>query len=308
MENALTIETVLQNANLSREDLAELVNSFAENNKHPIIIYHYTSAAGMLGILTNENLWFTRWDSLNDTSENLIVHDCIEEALNKYAHEPQFVEYVREINEVQRDSKKKGYIDRDLYLASFSSNADSLALWNCYSKNAQSDGYCIGFDNPNLFSDYPVILAKVLYDKEEQMNVVHHVLKRLFRIYDSYIKNPNTLHDTYREVGKAFDFVFEDIGIFFKHSAFKGEEEVRVSIRKYDDDEKLKSIVPQIRESRALLIPYLEIPFDKALVKSVTISPTLADRPILPDLQALKTKLGMGFDILQSQIPYRHVD
>lgn len=306
MKNSLTIETVLQNANLSRKELAEIVNGFIQNIDPPII-YHYTSTAGLQGILTNKKLWFTRWDSLNDTSENLIVHDCIEEALNKYAHEPQFVAYVREINNVHRECKKEGYIDRNLFLASFSSNADSLALWNCYCKEARCDGYCIGFDNPNLFRDYPVILAKVLYDKEEQMHVVNQVLKRLFQIYDSFIKNRDTSPDTYKIIGESFDFVFEDIGIFFKHSAFKGEEEVRASIRKHDEVEKLKSIVPQIRESDALLIPYIEIPFDKAHVKSVTISPTLADRPIHPDLLALKTKLDMEFDIFKSKIPYRHV-
>ena len=306
MKNSLTIETVLQNANLSRKELANIVNGFIQNIDPPII-YHYTSAAGLFGILSNHKLWFTRWDSLNDTSENLIVHDCIEEALNRYVHEPQFVEYVKEINNIHRECKKEGYIDKDLYLASFSSNADSLALWNCYSKDVRCDGYCIGFDNPNLFSDYPVILAKVLYDKEEQMNVVHEVLQRLFRIYESFIKNKETSPDTYKIIGDSFDYVFEDIGIFFKHSAFKGEEEVRASIRKHDEVETLKTIVPQIRESGALLIPYLEIPFDKDLVKSVTISPTLADRPVRPGLLALKSKLGMGFNILQSEIPYRHV-
>lgn len=306
MENVLTKEKVLQDFKLSWKELANIVNGFIQNVEPPII-YHYTSAAGLFGILSNHKLWFTRWDSLNDTSENLIVHDCIEEALNNYVQESEFVEYVRGINNRKREFKEKGYIDEDLYLASFSSNADSLALWNCYSKDVLGDGYCIGFDNPNLFSDYPVILAKVLYDKEEQMNVVHEVLCRLRQIYESFIKNKETSPDTYRIIGETFDFVFEDIGIFFKHSAFKGEEEVRVSVRKYDKVEKLKSIVPQKRASGALLIPYLEIPFDKALVKSVTISPTLADRPVRPDLLALKSKLGMGFDILQSEIPYRHV-
>lgn len=302
--NELTIETVLQNANLSRKELADIVNSFSKNNEPPII-YHYTSAAGLLSILKDSKLWFTRWDSLNDASENLIVHDCINEALDKYTQEHQFVKYIKEINNNQRKFKKEGYIDSDLYLASFSANSDSLAMWNCYSKNSRSDGYSIGFDNPNLFSNYPVILSKVIYDKEEQMKVVRNVLDRLFRIYDSYIKNQDTSTDTYREVGEAFDFVFEDIGIFFKHSAFEVEKEVRVSIRKSDVDE--KSIVHKIRESGALLIPYLEIPFDKALVKSVTISPTLADRPVRPGLQALKSKLEMEFDIIQSKIPFRHI-
>lgn len=306
MENVLTKEKVLQIANLSRKELAEIVNGFILNIDPPII-YHYTSAAGLLGILTNSKLWFTRWDSLNDTSENLIVHDCINEALDKYTQEPQFVEYVRKINNRKRKLKKEGLIDSDLYLASFSSNADSLALWNCYSKDVRCDGYCIGFDNPNLFSDYPVILEKVLYDKEEQMNVVHEVLQRLFRIYESFIKNKETSPDTHKIIGDSFDLAFEDIGIFFKHSAFKGEEEVRASIRKHDKAETLKTIVPQIRESDALLIPYIEIPFDKAHVKSVTISPTLADRPVHPGLSALKTKLDMEFDIFKSKIPYRHV-
>ena len=306
MKNSLTIETVLQNANLSRQELANIVNGVIQNIDPPII-YHYTSAAGLLGILTNSKLWFTRWDSLNDTSENLIVHDCINEALDKYTQEPQFVKYIREINNNQRKFKKEGYIDSDLYLASFSANSDSLTMWNCYSKDTRGDGYCIGFDNPKLFQDYPVIISKVIYDKDEQMTVVYDVLERLHQIYDCFIKNKDTSPDTYKVVAKSFEFVFEEISIFFKHSAFKDEKEVRASIRKRDEVETLKSIVPQIRENGAMLIPYLEMPFDKALVKSVTISPTLADRPVRPGLLALKSKLGMGFNILKSEIPYRHV-
>lgn len=306
MEKAFTIETVLQKANLSQRELADIVNGFIKNVDPPIV-YHYTSAAGLLGILTNKKLWFTRWDSLNDTSENLIVHDCIEEALNKYTQEPQFFEYVKEINNIQRASKQEGFIDRNLYLASFSANADSLSMWNCYSKDTRGDGYCIGFDNPKLFRDYPVIISKVIYDKCEQMKVIYKVLERLHQIYDCFIKNKDTSPDTYKVVAESFEFVFEEISIFFKHSAFKGEEEVRASIRKRDEVETLKSIAPQIRENGAMLIPYLEMPFDKESVQSVTVSPTLANKPVYPGLLALKMKLGMGFDILQSEIPYRHI-
>lgn len=39
----------------------------------PDIIYHYTSTEGLMGIVTNNELWFSKFDCLNDMDEGKYI-------------------------------------------------------------------------------------------------------------------------------------------------------------------------------------------------------------------------------------------
>ena len=41
----------------------------------PDIIYHYTSPDGMINIIDKKEIWFSRFDSLNDISEGKYIND-----------------------------------------------------------------------------------------------------------------------------------------------------------------------------------------------------------------------------------------
>lgn len=60
-----------------------------------------------------------------------------------------------------------------------------------------------------------------------------------------------------------------------------------------------------VRQNGGMLVPYTELEFKKEHVASVTISPTLKDKPVLPGLYVLRSELGMNFEIHRSQIPFR---
>ena len=55
------------------------IDNYCDVPEH--IVYHYTSPEGFLNILhgsnNNTNLWFTRYDSLNDTSERKDIFEYL---------------------------------------------------------------------------------------------------------------------------------------------------------------------------------------------------------------------------------------
>lgn len=105
MNNSLPIEDVLNRANLSRQALCDIVNKFIEKRDIEEV-FHYTSASGLYGILTKNKLWFTRWDCLNDYSENKYIHNLIGQGLTEYESATEFVEYIKQINDLQKNGKK----------------------------------------------------------------------------------------------------------------------------------------------------------------------------------------------------------
>ena len=144
----------------------------------PRTIFHYTSADGLNGILCNSQLWFTRWDSLNDTSEHRYIHSIIRTCLDELNLDDSYTKYLHALNETFLSFKQDNaniQIDKHIYLASFSSNGDSVPMWTYYTKSAQNNGYCIGFDSIFLresFNETNFSIAPVIYSENIQKEII----------------------------------------------------------------------------------------------------------------------------------------
>ena len=117
------------------DQLKSLMSAFAD----PIdeVIYHYTSAEGLRGIIENSEIWLTNVSFVNDMTEckalqeekdlfddndftNKLVRDCWKDFID-YSHN-----------------------DYDTYIASFSRGDESLDQWRGYGN------FRIGFEANNL--------------------------------------------------------------------------------------------------------------------------------------------------------------
>ncbi|MHC4042957.1 hypothetical protein [Bradyrhizobium sp. 23AC] len=58
-----------------------------EGHSNPMILYHYTSAAGLHGIVASESLWTSHYRFLNDTSEFRHGWDIVLAAIERRAAE-----------------------------------------------------------------------------------------------------------------------------------------------------------------------------------------------------------------------------
>lgn len=305
----LPIEEVVQLDNQLQLPLCNIVNKFIEERKIEQV-YHYTSSVGLHSILTNQKLWFTRWDCLNDYSENKYIHDLIAEGLKAFSDYPDFVASLSEINDLTRKWKDESRFLREadnLFIASFSLNNDALNLWTYYTKSAQADGYCVGFKYSDIFCEdgLDIITSEVIYDPILQKRIIASLLESFLAIYNNLGKNETFKIDRYMIMGRRFEYYISEISCFFKHPAFYAEEEFRAVVRMHKNSEKHLELPLNVRQNGGMLVPYTELGFKKEHVASVTISPTLIDKPVLPGLHVLRSELGMNFEIHRSQIPFR---
>jgi Protein of unknown function (DUF2971) len=120
-----------------------------EANKIRDTLYHYTTAAGLKGILESESIWFTDFRHLNDPSEVEhgleLCRDVI--GLRKQDQDGR----VRLFLDMLADFMRMDNLSRTLeyFIGSFSQASDDLGQWRAYGDNGR--GVAIGFA-PHLFN------------------------------------------------------------------------------------------------------------------------------------------------------------
>lgn len=120
------------------------------------ILYHYTNAAALLGIITNREIWATETDFLNDPTEARFAADRVGERLEKLRQDSiEGGRSVVEIDHVIRWFRRTylGSSSRSVappyraFVTSFSRSDDVLTLWRNY---AGPNGFCVGFSQRHL--------------------------------------------------------------------------------------------------------------------------------------------------------------
>lgn len=142
-------------------------NVFLVEPKVPL--YHYTSAAGLIGILNTRSIWASSVHCLNDSAEmqhaTALLNDLL---LHKLRHERgpwndlygALLEALPEFAEFQ------------ILVASFSEKGDLLSQWRAYCR--EGDGFSVGF-SPDFLGERAkaqnFLLAKCVYDLEQQKRI-----------------------------------------------------------------------------------------------------------------------------------------
>ena len=126
----------------------------------PALLYHYTDAQGLIGILTDARLHVSRGVCLNDPNELAYGEGLARAILKQRARdldkpEPTLLGYFNtaaadfrgfaaDPDETLRGPRE---VRLDPFVTSFSSDSDLLGLWAYY---AREGGYCIGFRRDRL--------------------------------------------------------------------------------------------------------------------------------------------------------------
>lgn len=305
--NSIVERAVIEEYNKILAYIPEVIKTRPQNT-----IYHYTSAHGLESILRSRNMWFTRWDCLNDSSEYLEIHDIINKRIEKYKNYNAFYEMVVAWNNLSRKEKQnKFYEDThlDLYIASFSNLSDALNMWTYYTKSNSSDGYCIGFNSGTVFADKKVDLSihHVFYAETDKTQIIDELIKKLYDFY-IFIKEQTSTEPQFTElfVSNYINTACAYIGCFFKHSAFSVENEVRAALF-IKNEEGYKRLEKEHRVSQGVIIPYTELKFENQDILSVTLSPTLDESIASTGVQYLRDQFNYNFEIKNSTIPFRNI-
>ncbi|MDP3029271.1 MAG: hypothetical protein Q8O04_07215 [Deltaproteobacteria bacterium] len=188
---------------MSYDLLNELLQIFSE--PYSGVVYHYTSADGVAGIIGNHEIWMSNTAFMNDTTELKMLQS----ARSIFKEDDFTNEYVRS---AWRNVLQQGSYDTNYYMASFSKEKDLLEQWRAYGS------FCIGFDARKLRVRKGASLYRCLYRASD---IRRWILRK---------EKTGGWAQLTEEIEKkllAFN-LFYIASMKFKNGHFKNEKEVRL--------------------------------------------------------------------------------
>lgn len=248
------------------------------------VVYHYTSAEGLLSILGTTTLWSSDALFLNDGSELTFARDVLLELGNERVRQgadPAVWDKAR--RQLLHHLPDSGDIvlpgDVSVYVTSFSTLPDSLNMWQWYGSHG---GFAIGFGIDDVLAGLSI----------EEAHPEASSVAELARSEAYTLKLDNLpLHGSFRTVGygeeearegltPTIDSIFQADGevdfrriveelACYKHEAFRVESEVRLIVRVYS----CVGPTPDLRTARGHLVPYERVRFPYAAIKEICVGP-----------------------------------
>ncbi len=146
----------------------------------PEIIYHYTNAEGLVGIISSGALWATDLRFVNDATE--LDHalgsmlSAVGRARDKFSRPAQLMLLDRLAAVI---ALKEGF--PSVHSISFSADGDLLSQWRAY--GGSGSGYAIGFGTGELLPDFGYgipagggSIHRVIYDSTAQDDILDGVI------------------------------------------------------------------------------------------------------------------------------------
>jgi hypothetical protein len=272
----------------------------------PEALYHYTSQAGLLGIVQAGAFWATKIQYMNDSTEFArslrLARDELTNIISKIA--PGDVATPERIIYHELLRTLEGLEDIHIFAVCFCEEGDLLGQWRGYTGGHQ--GYSIGFSTAALTvitESKDFLLGKCIYDTEIQKGIVRSAIDTCFR----KIKSDGALGGGH---GPLADILFR-CGALFKDPSFKEEKEWRlISPRVYFHDDNLC-----FRTGDSMIAPYYDLGIktdDRLPILHVFVGPCPHMKLSCQSVTALLMKNGLRSPLhgvpvtFPSQIPFRN--
>lgn len=282
-------------------------------------VYHYTSGNAVLGILQNEKivLWLTNADYLNDTTEGTAIFESVKIAAKSLFERKLLGQelYQRIVNIAVVDthdyptfydskSDKKYHSDYkkcDVYTMSFSTNSDSLPMWNYYAGN----GYCLHFNKKCLQRLF--LKQFECFCEIRPIKYSRNIAKNLEKELSGIVENQNA-EDAIQNIK---DYLAIE-RYFYKDEAFAYENEYRLLLAVPQKSEQTFEI--KFKEKSGYIIPFIEVELTDwnqilGMVKGITIGPLASKELSSKSVKLLLENRGYCFaaqNIQNSNIPVRY--
>lgn len=289
-------------------------------------LYHYTTAEGLHGILSNHRLWASSATFLNDSSEleyGLEIFDSVLsewESLNQSHLEGFVFKVIRQARGMFRSPQVHPLTT--VYVACFCEEDNLLSQWRTY---GQTGGYSLEFPvqngtlnveaENNIFSS---TLLRVNYHENDQRSLTHDFVRQVITVLEigpELIKQnvSDELPLLNLSSFAVFDLIAEHV-VGFKNPAFAEEREWRIVLRRnlwdwiQDLADNKPWFKPDFRHSRGILVPYIQLKpasgQNNLPVVSVRFGPSLNKMKAEPSLRTFLTANGYSHaEIRGSNIP-----
>jgi Protein of unknown function (DUF2971) len=278
----------------------------AEKQAEPKLLYHYTSLAGLVGILESRELWASGIRCLNDASE---FHAGMNAAFHIYNEE------LLQTGSDSTISKHTPLLLQNgdsVFVASFSAEktGDDLSQWRAYS--GDYSGVSLGLA-PRYLSTIGRHFLDTHKGEEWYETAVDPLVEcRYFQNVDALnidqeiLNAVKSIADREGSSSKAAEFA--RYAATLKHRAFYQEREWRIALIWQGET------VPKLlkfRRSKSMLIPYICIPLDwsgQAIeIDRIVVGPSPHQHEAEQSIKMLLNRYGVkNREIVQSSVPYRN--
>jgi Protein of unknown function (DUF2971) len=277
-------------------------------------LYHYTTQAGLLGIIESRQIWATHTQYLNDRREFLHAVDLVREEILELFGDPLGntnlspalqTTLIRMLEAVKRSPE-----NINVCVCSFSEDRDSLSQWRAYGGPA---GFAIGFPSQVLSAAVERqkwFLVPCIYDPQIQRTLVRALVEEVVEenLGGSLIEDEEE-DSILKRLGGNLVAYLNRYAPILKDESFKEEREWRIISRPVFC-ERLN-----YREGRSLIVPYYKLPLceekQNLQLDRVVVGPTpdaeRSQRSVtsLMVIQKVFMQGIGGVNVQVSQVPYR---
>jgi hypothetical protein len=140
----------------------------------PNLLYHFTDAAGLLGIIKDAGLWASLATSLNDRSEVTFGVELARKVLQERIQRsgtPYLTSILTFLDPGNVPDELR--LEVKTFVISFCARIDKSGHWLHYGR--RGDGFALGFE-PGKLHVAPFDLARVLYREDEQRHAIERII------------------------------------------------------------------------------------------------------------------------------------
>jgi len=278
-------------------------------------LYHYTSLAGLTGIIDSSSIWATEIRYLNDSAEMNHIVRLLNGLCQQRIAESNNVEHDKILIQFQKWIDNRINDGHMLFVSSFTTEGNLLSQWRGYSPT--NKGVSVGFSPEYIISlaaEQSFLIGKCIYDNDTQKDIANEILNSLIAIAVSNGENTNaskkhpsqSYHDTFEQI--ETDLL--RIATLFKHGSFREEQEWRV----------ISNIIVNYtqfpihyREGISMLVPYINFSLtpnnhEEISISHIYLGPTPNINNSMGSLSryiSASKNIRRGVSITNSQIPFR---
>lgn len=253
-------------------------------------LFHYTSQAGLLGILEGNCLWATVAEFLNDKSEYSHGLALIEQSLARRCNQIEDEMERLKMNLLRRALRKLPRV----CVASFSEEGDLLSQWRAY--GGGSGGFALGFRREHLRTvgeGQRFYLEKCIYSQKDQAKAIEELMDAWYE----RIKQDKSMIGCAKQASR--------LAVRLKPESFEEEREWRlIGIPKTVSE-------LHFRQGKSMLIPYFKLGLGHATayLEGVVVGPNphgdLGDHAVSLFLRKLNLP-NPDLMTKRTRIPYRN--
>jgi hypothetical protein len=277
----------------------------------PEILYHYTTLDAMMSIAKCRKIWATNISYLNDSSEGVHLLGMIRKRLPALLEKHRLNDSVLE----RLDYTNIEIEDRP-FIASFSTDANSLPQWRSYCPNG--NGIAIGFRTGSLPQGIQfekaepsaivfIRIEKVNYAPvSDELSIIDSTIAELVAQADEMLLSSEgrTTSRLAAEREDQFVAIAHMAACARKHHSFSNEKEYRLIA----DPTIMKAGRLRFRSARSTIVPYIELSIlDADFIAEVIIGPSSNSELSLHAVRAFFEQLQLQVDVRDCEIPFRNL-